>query len=392
MERFGDENRQEAPNIDMKKAEEALLRNYGKEAPVPLPEGLVDLVKDANLYQATLREYKHDDKKLFKVIYSYEDRYRVTFLTHKLIEKLKTSGTTDIVLLDKQARPIATLLQEMWPLESGGKMPNIHFINIGREKLESGRDEDMFGYTPILKLTLEEIENSSETDLQEAIAKDDPDYFKKIKERYTKKGESKSVFADGHILIVDEMQHTGSTIVLAKKLFDFSFKNEGLDVETYYFDSSEGEVKKDEEDDYENTDNQKEERIYDPMPWTQGKWPIDLPVGGITGVVEPENPSDFLSKPLSEEWVQKRLEFLKEAQNERPNDNSIKEEIEAVSKARESYQLLRQELKWAVLEYYFKFWWATSAGPGSIELTRHPKILDEYIKENKLKWKNWNQK
>jgi len=74
--------------------------------------------------------------------------------TGKLVNKVKDGGYGSVVFLDKSARPLATLMRDMWPnnFDTDGhlkdlnpdetKMPNIQFLNVGKES--SSMFEDIF--------------------------------------------------------------------------------------------------------------------------------------------------------------------------------------------------------------------------------------------------------
>ena len=247
----------------------------------------------------------------YSILRDPEVRERLIEDCKNMCHKLRESHTTDVVFLDRSARPLAYMMRKMWPLEVGEvDMPLPHFINIGREKIVDVQatsdntnwlDAVTGNFMMKYKTDVTKISTMDPEELRRAIAPDAPDYYEKIRNIFTLKGQNDSVFKQKNVMIVDDIKGSGVTLNLAEKIFSTVFGDEITSLDTYYF----------------------ERRSHDGtgmegMPWSSvgSAYNYDrddritnnrfrrIPTEGMVGVVEPESTDAILAESISAEWVQ----------------------------------------------------------------------------------------
>jgi hypothetical protein len=143
---------------------------------------------------------------------------------------LRDTGVT-MVFLDKSARPTYWMMDELWDLYAPGyRRPEVKFANIDRLDWQdrTGRIDLDDGGNNVDVSRLDEGVFRRLADTYRDTAKLDPEH------------PSKSVFAGRHIMVVDETRTTGTTLEIARQLFEHTFANSGdethaLDVTPYHW-------------------------------------------------------------------------------------------------------------------------------------------------------------
>lgn len=145
-----------------------------------------------------------EDSKEYEVITNPEQR---EIIKRRAIEMVEAAKDCEMVIfLDKTARPLSTLFRDLWPVIYPEKpMPALRFVNIGREKRRAL--EDFAERLPHLETDLLKLFNSK-GDLEEIYGTENIAELEKVI----------SSQRSGKRLIVDEIEGSGLTAMLAKKI------------------------------------------------------------------------------------------------------------------------------------------------------------------------------
>ncbi len=148
----------------------------------------------------------------------------------KMVEQIKEGGYTNLVFLDKSARPIQTLLRDTWKREYGQTpFPLTNFVNIGTEitdKFEKDSEKTGFFSEDFEKyLTPEKVE--------QVIGRNEMD---RLRNDYKYLSDA----PDGsQILIIDEYSATGNSLIAVKKILEAIFgRNDAAGIGSIYFDTA----------------------------------------------------------------------------------------------------------------------------------------------------------
>lgn len=264
-----------------------------------LPDAFVEAEKTwHDLTERDKTEFPEESPPHYEIFKEPWQRERLFENTEVLAEEINKKHATDIVLLDKSARPIATLLQTYWPLKFPDKsLPAIRFFNFGREKVE--KDEN--NSDAINKITNDSFHDLIDKDkveevdpeiLQQAIAPNNLRYYKEIHDIFSPKKGSESYFKNKNILIVDDYEATGASLALTKRIFEIAFGNEIKNLNTtsfasYYRGFSGG------------------------MPWSHGA-SSGAKTEGLTGVIDKPEKTEVISQPIPKEpqWKENKKQSL----------------------------------------------------------------------------------
>ncbi len=206
----------------------------------------------------------------YEILKDPEQRLEMRKRALEVVEDIYRGKYSNLVFLDKSARPIQTLLRTVWDQQYPEvSFPHVNFINIGREKHG--------------KFLL------------------NPEEIKRIREQYSYLSNA----PDGaKVLVVDEYSATGSSLKLAKKILDevFSIGNDPttprLSVDTLAFAKAEGALFKSKQETYI-------------APWSFGN---TSPNYGMSGVVDPS--SESLTAEASRKMTtEMRMQILNDEQD-----------------------------------------------------------------------------
>ncbi len=144
--------------------------------------------------------------------------------TEKLIADLIRQNIEEVVYLDKSARPVAWMVNELWSTlgtDADGNVlpkPRTHFANIDREQWGPivGRSEDKTG-----RINVDLVPEGT---------------IKSLRSTFSPKGElsQDSYFTGKKLMIVDEMMTSGDTLTIASGLFERAFPD-AEEVKTGYW-------------------------------------------------------------------------------------------------------------------------------------------------------------
>lgn len=152
----------------------------------------------------------------YHILDTPELRAKYLTLTDGLIQKLTENKTDVAIYLDKSARPVAWLVNELWddlaPRDAEGEIPprpQTKFLNIDREQWGAvvGRSEDLGGI---------DIRRLPAARLQELR-----DTYAPIKGQ-SKSGD-KSLLTDKNVLVVDEVSVSGDTLNMSRAILESAF-------------------------------------------------------------------------------------------------------------------------------------------------------------------------
>src|SRR3989339_452073 len=152
--------------------------------------------------EAKTSKEKKDGEFKFEIITSSDLRERLKNRVWGLVNTAREEHYDALVFLDKSARPISWLFRKMWericPEE---KMPQINFVNIGRDNpVYEAREYTRNVGNP--QAWAPEVFSSNVEGLQNIFG-----------HQFDKK----------NILLVDEVMSTGTSLLIAKKLFENTF-------------------------------------------------------------------------------------------------------------------------------------------------------------------------
>jgi hypothetical protein len=200
------------------------------------------------------------ERPAFEIIKPSELRSQIRQRTLELVERVRDEDIEVVFFLDKSARPISWLFNELWKKKYPEcPIPKIHYVNIGRQHSLYKRTDYPVG--------LEKDNSVPERDLE-------TEEVKRLQEVFGGKFTGKAV------LIVDEYGSTGRSLGIAKKLFNKAFPDTRIDGKHLF---------------------QVEVDDFSKMPW------MDLP--GATGVWEVDNDTLF-TRGINEKAVEKKLAIL----------------------------------------------------------------------------------
>lgn len=148
---------------------------------------------------------KLDDLDLsrFKILTDPEMRQKLADRVFNLVEQVKEKNITNLVFLDKSARPLVTLFSSLWKkLSPNAPKPKISFINVGKEIL--GEERVDFG-----SMSTQEYEWPIKQQALDEIAK--------------KYQHLSSAAGNERILIVEEYTHSGKSMRKAIEIFSSIF-------------------------------------------------------------------------------------------------------------------------------------------------------------------------
>jgi hypoxanthine phosphoribosyltransferase len=143
----------------------------------------------------------------------------------EIIREVIDTNAKLIVFLDRSARPIAWMIRAAWDqLAQGKELPNMRFVNIGREKIE--------------RLKAEELKGLDDDEFWERITRkfweqtSHKEYIEKMKKGLAGVFHSTDSASGAResIMIVDDYSETGHSLRLAAEFFTKHFPNEEIHV------------------------------------------------------------------------------------------------------------------------------------------------------------------
>jgi hypothetical protein len=177
------------------------------EAARPLPEKLAPAPHENN---SEIIEFK------YRILGNLEDRVEYITLTDRLIQKMVGSKTDTAIYLDKSARPVAWLVNELWdtlaPRDKDGnilKKPDTKFLNIDREQWGAiiGRSEELGG------INVDRLPKERLAELRELYA--------------PISGEGNpgdvSLLTNRNVMVVDEVSVSGDTLTMSNSILNLAF-------------------------------------------------------------------------------------------------------------------------------------------------------------------------
>jgi hypothetical protein len=153
----------------------------------------------------------------YEILNSPELRAEYITLTDGLISRLAEQGTDIAIFLDKSARPVAWLVNELWetlaPKDQNGQIlpkPAIKFLNIDREQWGPyvGRSEDKTGRIDIGRIPEEDIE-----DLRRVMAP----------VAGYNRPEDESLLTGKNVMVIDEVRMSGDTLHMSEAILQRAF-------------------------------------------------------------------------------------------------------------------------------------------------------------------------
>ena len=164
-----------------------------------------------------LPENPHEEHE-FNILYSPELRTKYITLTDELIRRMAEDHTDTAIFLDKSARPVAWLVNELWDdlaptdKETGvlAKKPEIKFLNIDREQWGPyiGRSEDKTGGIDVGWIPEENI-----NDLRKVFAPIPGN----------SSTESQTMLTGKNVMVIDEVRSSGDTLNMAERILCRAF-------------------------------------------------------------------------------------------------------------------------------------------------------------------------
>ena len=231
------------------------------------PQTLDTKPKSQDANQALLQE------KPFEILTDPDQRREMRERAREVVRHIQEKGYSNLVFLDKSARPIQTLLRTVWKQKyPKTPFPKVNFVNIGRET--SGRFEQIIKDEKKITDFWERgkyLDEATPESIAELVG---PEEIERIKKEYSYLADA----PDGaKILVIDEYSATGRSLGLAKKILETVFPQKDspntprLDVDTLAFAEADGTLFRGKAGNYM-------------PPWSFG----DLnPKYGTSGVVDP---------------------------------------------------------------------------------------------------------
>jgi hypothetical protein len=183
----------------------------------------VELEKPAHEYSIlTLKHYEKrvtQDAGVKKPIeFVSDEKMRTIYIqrTSELIERILKEDCDTVIYLDKSARPVSLMVREMWDIFAPDKpKPDTKFANVDAHHWlndSEARPETHEAHAMVIpQSVIQELQNA-------------------FKNEFYQKDENGNVLLNDSnqpigkkVLIVDEISVTGSTLVLAKKMFEAAF-------------------------------------------------------------------------------------------------------------------------------------------------------------------------
>ena len=132
--------------------------------------------------------------------------------TQELIDKLIQENFDAAIYLDKSARPVSWLVRELWPIfATGGTKPKTYYANV-----------DSADYLDLPKSGVRPTEQEVYDYIRQLSPKHE--LINIVRETYRDPMDhSKSLFDGKKVLIVDELDVTGTSLLLATKIFELAF-------------------------------------------------------------------------------------------------------------------------------------------------------------------------
>lgn len=155
----------------------------------------------------------------YQLLDTPEVREEYVRYTERLIAAVIANKSSDLIFLDKSARPVAWLTKSLWPhlgIDNEANhvpMPNMYFANIDREQWGPimGRTGDKLGGIDVSKVRPEIIEDLRATYTRHPLDIDEP------------VGTHPTLFDESNVTIVDEVMASGDTLQMAERLFSRAF-------------------------------------------------------------------------------------------------------------------------------------------------------------------------
>lgn len=151
----------------------------------------------------------------YKILNSPELRAEYITYTDGLISRLAENKADVAIFLDKSARPVAWLVNELWDTlaprdaESGGPVPKpaIKFLNIDREQWGPfiGRSESETGGINVDLIPQENI-----NDLRKIFASVQP-------------GDKETLLTGKRVMVIDEVRSSGDTLFMSERIIKRAF-------------------------------------------------------------------------------------------------------------------------------------------------------------------------
>ncbi|MBA3757987.1 hypothetical protein H0X09_03975 [Candidatus Saccharibacteria bacterium] len=174
-------------------------------------------------------ENKNENK--YEVLTTPELRAEYLRLTDGLICQMVDKGTDVAIFLDKSARPVAWMVNELWDVLAPSrdlsgeplKKPEIKFLNIDREQWGAilGRSEDEVGGINVDNLPPKRLEELR-------------DLYAPIKGHSDK--EDQSLLSGKNVMVVDEVRVSGDTAEMAHKILAKAFPDAKHISKAYWMD------------------------------------------------------------------------------------------------------------------------------------------------------------
>lgn len=154
----------------------------------------------------------------YEILSSPELRVKYLTLTDGIIKRMAEQHTDVAIFLDKSARPVAWMVNEMWDIlaprkaETGSpaKKPAIKFLNIDRETWgpHLGRSEDKNGLIDVGRIPQESIDNLKQVFAPVAGISKESD---------------ETLLTDKKVMVVDEVRSSGDTLHMAEGMLRRAF-------------------------------------------------------------------------------------------------------------------------------------------------------------------------
>jgi hypoxanthine phosphoribosyltransferase len=243
-------------------------------------------------------EQKSEYNFKFEIINDTEQRRLLMEKVESLVDQIKAEQITNVVFLDKSARPISVLCRDLWHKKyPDDDFPKTNFINIGREITE--RLEKKYGKKSWEDLRFSNkgkiekhkkwIEDMSADKITEAIGEEEK---QRIQDEYHHLAEAPS---GTKVLLVEEIAISGESMIIAQKVLKDIFPSLVFEPFTLA----------------ENTLGNKlffKEALFDYFnpPWRKQKNELQY---GITGVVDDQE-KPLTAKPTRKQPLQERLDAV----------------------------------------------------------------------------------
>lgn len=191
----------------------------------------VELEKPAHEYTIlSLKHYKqritHEQSIGLPQYFTSDEKMRAIYIerTDQVIEEILKEGCDTVIYLDKSARPVSFMVREMWDIFAPDKpKPDTKFANVDAHywlhDSEARPEQHEVHAMVVPQGVIQELQNA-------------------YKNEFYQKDENGNVILNNSnkpmgkkVLIVDEISVTGSSLLLAKKMFEAAFP--GVEFETY---------------------------------------------------------------------------------------------------------------------------------------------------------------